>query len=308
MAKKRSTYIGGYDAGCILGVNEYRLPYHVWEEKTGRFEKGDIDNNHIRRGNFMEPEIERYVRENIDPTINDEAAFAKYDAEGKTPGKSVTGTDLQILLRDAEQPFLGGHPDGVGESILHEFKAPTMRKAGWIAEDTDPRHIGEHNDPVDIDTVYKCGLPPHWIYQVQHYLMITGLPLGMVHVWDYDRWDVVSYPIKPSEKLHARMREEYDVFWGYVEMDVEPAPLTEADVEDYTVYDDDELDALASDYIKAYSGRYDCEERQKELKSKLLTAAGDRQRIITNNHSVSISVVDKGSYSYTRLVVKAKDD
>lgn len=308
MAENRQKYLGGYDAGCILGVNEYRLPYAVWEEKTGRFVRGEIDNHHIRRGNELEPTVERYVREHIDPTMNDADAFARFDAEGKDPAKATTGTDLQIMLRDEVQPFVGGHPDGVGAEILHEFKCPAVRKVDWIKEGTDPRLIGTKAAPYDLDTIYKCGLPKTWIYQVQHYLMVTGLPLAMIHVWDPDIWRPVTYPIKPSPALHQRLRDEYEVFWDCVERDVEPTPFTPEEEPFWSICEDDDLDALAEEYVKHYSQQYESKDRARELKSKILTLIGDRPAVLTGRHSVHSSVVDKGSYSYTRLIVKDRYD
>ena len=34
----RKKYIGGSDAGAIVGLDEYKTPYSLWAEKTGKTE------------------------------------------------------------------------------------------------------------------------------------------------------------------------------------------------------------------------------------------------------------------------------
>ena len=32
----RNKYIGGSDAGAVVGLDDYKSPYSLWAEKTGR--------------------------------------------------------------------------------------------------------------------------------------------------------------------------------------------------------------------------------------------------------------------------------
>lgn len=50
---ERRKSIGGSDAGAILGLNQYRSPYTVWAEKTGRLPEQE-DNEAMRQGRDLE--------------------------------------------------------------------------------------------------------------------------------------------------------------------------------------------------------------------------------------------------------------
>lgn len=51
----RTKGIGGSDISAILGLNQWRSPFQVWAEKTGRIEPGGSDSEFIHWGNIMEP-------------------------------------------------------------------------------------------------------------------------------------------------------------------------------------------------------------------------------------------------------------
>ena len=43
--EKRTSYIGGSDASCVVGMNPYKTNVELWELKTGRREAENIDGN-----------------------------------------------------------------------------------------------------------------------------------------------------------------------------------------------------------------------------------------------------------------------
>lgn len=51
--------IGGSDAGAVLGFNQYKSPYTLWCEKTGRIDPDVPDNEAMRQGR----DLEQYVAE-----------------------------------------------------------------------------------------------------------------------------------------------------------------------------------------------------------------------------------------------------
>ena len=50
---KRMEGIGGSDAGAVVGLNEYKSPIAVWQEKTGRKTETE-DNDYLRIGRDVE--------------------------------------------------------------------------------------------------------------------------------------------------------------------------------------------------------------------------------------------------------------
>jgi putative phage-type endonuclease len=52
--KIRNNFIGGSDAGIVLGVNKYKTALELWLEKTGQVEIKEIENEAIHFGNVLE--------------------------------------------------------------------------------------------------------------------------------------------------------------------------------------------------------------------------------------------------------------
>ena len=58
--EKRKSYIGGSDAGAVVGMNPYKSNVELWEEKTGRKVPEDISNkDFVKYGT----EAEKFLRE-----------------------------------------------------------------------------------------------------------------------------------------------------------------------------------------------------------------------------------------------------
>ena len=58
---ERRRSLGGSDMGAILGLNQWKSPYSVWAEKTGRVTE-DRDSEAMRVGRDLEPYVaQRFV-------------------------------------------------------------------------------------------------------------------------------------------------------------------------------------------------------------------------------------------------------
>lgn len=305
MADRRSSYIGGSDAATILGLNEYQSLLGLWRRKTGR-ENSDPENYHMVRGNTIEPIIEDYVIKNLDATCNSRVQFERYSphlleayddatqptkttlwgwfsawrmGQRKTPAPRIP----QIELVHPKYTFIGGHPDGVGKDILWEFKAPAPRS---------------------LDRILKEGVSKTWLLQVQHYMWIAGKKIGKIAIWDFNSWSPHIVTVKADPKIQKTLEAEYQKFWECVQMDLEPL-YDEPELEEhFDVIDDSALDDRLKEYSESRKEVYRLEDRVKSLKMEILTYADGRKRVTTENHYATIAHVDKGSYSYKRLVVK----
>jgi putative phage-type endonuclease len=120
---ERQRYLGGSDVAAILGVDLYRTPLDVYNEKLGLVQPF-AGNRHAERGNRLETLAANLYTE-------------------------LTGRKLRRKnqsLVHAEYPFLAGHVDRVvvGEKRIVEIKCPSIgnyRKVqregfpnGWIAQ------------------------------------------------------------------------------------------------------------------------------------------------------------------------------
>lgn len=285
---RRTDYIGGSDAASVLGQNPYKTIYDVWLEKTSG-EAEDVSNFHMERGNYMEPLIEQHIRENLDPTLNSREMFDRLNIG---EGNNID----QITLLHPTYPFVGGHVDGLGEAVW-EMKAPTMRSFEWIVKD---------------------GISNNWIYQGQHYAWIVYARIGeakpvKVGIWNYDLWEPYVIEFDPDLELWERMEEVYTDFWDCVEMDIPPLATTQDEYDQINVISDERLDQILADYHKWYKLRYQAEEEQGKVRAQILSTSGGRSTLQTANWRAQIGEIDKGTYKYTRLIVKpakegAQDD
>lgn len=288
---KRTDYIGGADSAALLGRHMYRSRRAVWLAKRG--ETADLDlsgNPHVVRGEFLEPYVEKYIRDNIDPTINNEDAWQKHDAliraERRIPQRDP-GAQIMLLNREPHpatgKPYIGGHPDGVGEEVLWEIKCPTSYKLARITRE---------------------GLPAEWTFQVQHYMMLTGLLTGCVVVWDSDAWLPHLFWIDADLELHEIMRDEYRAFWQHVADGTEPTDGTRAQDHQVLVVTDEATEELLRTYKQVYNARYEGEREQKIVKAQILTAAQGRNCLITPSFTATIQrTKNRFGTESTRLTV-----
>lgn len=132
-ARRKS--IGGSDAACILGLNEYKSAYALWCEKTGKIVPEDIsDKEAVRLGN----DLEQYVAERCA-----EATGKKFRRENN-------------IIYNSAYPFAHANPDRI---VIGE-------KAGLECKTTSSWEIAQK--------LREGKVPGHWYCQCVHYLMVTG--------------------------------------------------------------------------------------------------------------------------------------
>lgn len=133
-AADREHFIGGSDAGTILGVNPWKSAYTLWAEKTGKIHEDDIsDNEAVWWGNYDEEGVARRFCEKA----------------GKKVRKSLISYGI------GEIPYLRGHID----RILVGEKAGLECKTTSIFNKTD---------------FDNGQIPPAHYAQIQFYMLVTG--------------------------------------------------------------------------------------------------------------------------------------
>lgn len=142
----RKTGIGGSDAGAVTGLNSYKSPVEVWQEKTGRKTKPEEDNDYLRIGR----DLEGYVA-------------SRFEEE---TGKEVYA--YRDMLQSVEYPFMIADVDRLvkGENAGLEIKtASPYKKKDW-ANGKIPYHYelqcNHYMAVTGLDKWYICALVyPH---------------------------------------------------------------------------------------------------------------------------------------------------
>jgi predicted phage-related endonuclease len=129
----------------------------------------------------------------LERTIIDEAAVAL----------GIEGVHKGTFRRDHSRPYIIGHPDAFG--IYRGVPVVIEAKAVGSVEGWDER------------------LPLQYELQVQHYLMLTDRPLGILAAFAGTRSPVRTWEIPADGGLHDDMREAYKDFWyGHVVPGIPP--------------------------------------------------------------------------------------
>ena len=185
----RKLFIGGTDIAALLRMHPYRKRYRVWQEKTGRMDPENLeDNEAVFWGSFLEDKIaERYaeVSGNKVRNVNRTLVHPKYD-------------------------FLRGHIDRklAGENAGLEVKTVGLRSAYlWGEPGTDE-------------------IPLHYEIQVLHYMAITGFDYFDIAALFFGQEMRIYHVFRKKNKSRITQIEEAarDFWESHVLTDVPPLP------------------------------------------------------------------------------------
>lgn len=155
--QKRMSYIGGSEASCIVGMNQYTTNVELWELKTGRRQAEDIsDKPFVKYGT----NAEEYLRELF------KLDFPQFD---------VHYVDNNMWL-NSDFPFAHASLDG------------------WLVDKkTGRRGVLEIKTSNILQSLQKekwrGRIPDNYYIQVLHYLMVTGFDFVILKAqlkYDYD--------------------------------------------------------------------------------------------------------------------------
>lgn len=145
--KKRTSYIGGSDASCIVGMNPYKTNIELWEEKTGRRVAPDISNeSYVKYGH----DAEEYLRE----------LFA------------IDYPQYQVLYENNNMWLNGKYP----------FAHASLD--GWLIDEDGRKGVLEIKTTNILQSMqkekWKDRIPDNYYIQVLHYLMVTEFEFAVL--------------------------------------------------------------------------------------------------------------------------------
>lgn len=137
--KPRGTYLGGYDASAIAGVNPYQTPLSTYQRLIGQSIIEQEQSLPMEIGLFMEP----FVLGKAEAILS------------KENGIPITITNQQAFVACEEHPFICGHIDGMfkdvfGNLVLVDAKTTSAWK--------------KHEYSIESGDV-----PAQALYQIYHY-------------------------------------------------------------------------------------------------------------------------------------------
>jgi putative phage-type endonuclease len=153
--ERRSSYIGGSEAACIVGMNPYQTNVDLWELKTGRRQAEDISGNpYVRYGT----EAEAFLRE-----------LFRLDYPQYTVGYVENNMWLNSEYPFAHASLDGWLTDSYGRKGVLEIKTTTIQNSAMKER-------------------WNNRIPDNYYIQVLHYLFVTGFDFAILKAqlkWDY---------------------------------------------------------------------------------------------------------------------------
>jgi putative phage-type endonuclease len=135
--KLRKGYIGGSDAGAVLGLNPYKSAYTLWAEKTGKIP--EFEGNTITRvGSYLEDLVAtmftedtgKKVRRKNRILVNDDYPWACADVD-----RLIVGEDALLEIKTTNSPVAmkkfknGEYPESWYCQMTHYLAVTGLKKA-----------------------------------------------------------------------------------------------------------------------------------------------------------------------------------
>ena len=198
--ERRKTMLGGTDMAAIMGVNKYKSGMDVWREKMGLNGEKEVTEA-MRWGTSMGPLLLERCRELI---------------EDRSGGGNTV--ESGHFCRHNAFNYLGGHLDGV----VVDLNVPDHDTCPMIAvvecKTAGPYMRQFWGEP------WTDAIPDQYLIQVQHYMLISGLPLTYVGVL-FGNKEFLVYVVKRNDDLIREMRDIGVSFWENYVLTKEPPPV-----------------------------------------------------------------------------------
>lgn len=196
--EKRKSYIGGSDAGAVVGMNPYKTNVELWEEKTGRKEPEDISGkDFVKYGT----EAEKFLRELF------KMDFPEYEV----------GYKENNMFLNSKYPFAHASLDGWlkdkdGRMGVLEIKTTNIMQSAQKEK-------------------WKDRVPDSYFCQLLHCMAVTGFDFAILKAqmkFDYSSDIMLTtrhYRIEREDVKEdiAYLMEKEKEFAEYIKNDKEPA-------------------------------------------------------------------------------------
>lgn len=250
--KARRSGIGGSDVAACLGLNPWRTPVQVWEDKTGRAEHS-VQSENAYWGTMLENLVAKEFEKRLGMKVQRVNRILRDGENGwmiANIDRAIINPDISgnvRVIEDADKIAASGGRRITTNAILECKTAHAFTASDW--GDTQEYEIATG------ELVSEHKIPIHYETQVQWYLGVTGASVCYVAVL-IGGSDFRVYRIERDEECIATLREKCWEFWSkFVLADTPPEPINIEDVKRLFKVDDGEM-AEADNETAADIGEY----------------------------------------------------
>lgn len=267
--KLRSKDITSTDAAALFGLSPYITPFELWHRKK----KGDVveiePNERMKWGTRLQDSIALGIAEDQKWEVQRRPGYERL------PELRVGASfDFTILAGD-------------GGNGLLEIKNvdPLALRDGWLVEDEE------------------VEAPPHIEMQVQHQLLVSGLPYAYIGALIGGNRTVVIRR-EPAPEIIQSIVTRAEDFWASIDANKAPKPDFSKDSKFIAklyrdvrqgkvtnVEKDAEITSMIEAYRKHKTAIEEAESAREEIKARILTKLGDTEKAVGKGFSISMGSV-----------------
>lgn len=277
---ERRNSLGGSDIGAVLGLNQYKSPYAVWAEKTGRIPQQE-DNEAMRQGR----DLEQYVAERFT----------------ERSGKSVKR--YNYLLRSDAAPYLHANIDRriVGEKSGLECKtSSSLNLRAYSSGEFPESYYAQCVAYLAVTGWERWYLAALVLNKAFYIYQITTIQNDTIPDW------CESSVYVSLEEINALKRCAIDFWESYVIPDIPPPADGTAATGDaiQSIYSDDsggsvelfERDDLLKDYFFLAAERQGIQKRMDKIKQTIQGDMGNASEAFSTSASVTWKAQDRKTF------------
>ncbi|MBK1752196.1 MAG: YqaJ viral recombinase family protein [Escherichia coli] len=280
--QERTKGIGGSDVATVLGLNPYKTPLSLWEEKTGKAE-GSPAGEAAYWGTTLEDVVAKEFSKRTGMKIQ-RVNFLLSTGEG---GWMRGNIDRAIVNEQIAKTVRVHKPEKAAETGLMlstDVGLECKTANAFMADKWGPSQEAEI---VSGNVVTEHQIPLYYETQIQWYMAVTGIKKFYVAVLIGGQ-DYRMYEVRRDEDVIKAIVEKCHAFWfKKVLADVPPDPINADDIKKLYARDDGEMVEASNDEAADIGELRTIRERIKELQdqekavaNRVILAIGEKSGLL----------------------------
>ena len=280
--QERTKGIGGSDVATVLGLNPYKTPLSLWEEKTGKAE-GSPAGEAAYWGTTLEDVVAKEFSKRTGMKIQ-RVNFLLSTGEG---GWMRGNIDRAIVNEQIAKTVRVHKPEKAAEKGLMlstDVGLECKTANAFMADKWGPSQEAEI---VSGNVVTEHQIPLYYETQIQWYMAVTGIKKFYVAVLIGGQ-DFRMYEVRRDEDVIKAIVEKCHAFWfKKVLADVPPDPINADDIKKLYARDDGEMVEASNDEAADIGELRTIRERIKELQdqekavaNRVILAIGEKSGLL----------------------------
>lgn len=280
--QERTKGIGGSDVATVLGLNPYKTPFSLWEEKTGKAE-GSPAGEAAYWGTTLEDVVAKEFSKRTGMKIQRVNFLLSTGENGWMRGN----IDRAIVNEQIAKTVRVNKPEKAAETGLMlstDVGLECKTANAFMADKWGPSQEAEI---VSGNVVTEHQIPLYYETQIQWYMAVTGIKKFYVAVLIGGQ-DFRMYEVRRDEDVIKAIVEKCHAFWfKKVLADVPPDPINADDIKKLYARDDGEMVEASNDEAADIGELRTIRERIKELQdqekavaNRVILAIGEKSGLL----------------------------